>query len=188
MHFILHKDYFSAMLLRISKSEYPKEEMYATMSIEKVKAYLKDMNCPKEVLEFATSSATVELAAEAAGVIPARISKTLCLMSKEGPIVISVAVDAKIDNRKFKDTFGLKAKLLSPEETLEASGHAVGGVCPFALPEGTRAFADVSMKRFDTVFPAAGCSNSAVELTCDELFHYGKCEAWVDICKGWEEE
>ena len=97
MHFILHKDYFSAMLLRISKSEYPKEEMYATMSIEKVKAYLKDMNCPKEVLEFATSSATVELAAEAAGVIPARISKTLCLMSKEGPIVISVAGDAKID-------------------------------------------------------------------------------------------
>ena len=83
MHFILHKDYFSAMLLRISKSEYPKEEMYATMSIEKVKAYLKDMNCPKEVLEFATSSATVDLAAEAAGVIPARISKTLCLMSKE---------------------------------------------------------------------------------------------------------
>lgn len=158
------------------------------MSIEKVRAYLKDMNCPKEVLEFDTSSATVELAAEAAGVIPARISKTLCLMSKEGPIVISVAGDAKIDNRKFKDTFGLKAKMLSPDETLEATGHAVGGVCPFALPEGTRAFADVSMKRFDTVFPAAGSSNSAVELTCDELFLYGKCEAWVDICKGWEEE
>ena len=108
------------------------------MSIEKVRAYLKNMNCPKEVIEFEQSSATVELAAQAAGVIPARITKTLCLMSKEGPIVICVAGDTKIDNRKFKDTFGLKAKMLSPEETLEATGHAVGGVCPFALPEGKR--------------------------------------------------
>ena len=98
------------------------------MSIEKVRAYLKNMNCPKEVIEFEQSSATVELAAQAAGVIPARITKTLCLMSKEGPIVICVAGDTKIDNRKFKDTFGLKAKMLSPEETLEATGHAVGGV------------------------------------------------------------
>ena len=139
------------------------------MSIEKVRAYLKNMNCPKEVIEFEQSSATVELAAQAAGVIPARITKTLCLMSKNGPIVICVAGDTKIDNRKFKDTFGLKAKMLSPEETLEATGHAVGGVCPFALPEGTKAYADISMKRFDTVFPAAGSSNSAIELTCDEL-------------------
>ncbi|HAX35114.1 MAG TPA: EBSC protein, partial [Tyzzerella sp.] len=119
---------------------------------------------------------------------PARITKTLCLMSKEGPIVICVAGDTKIDNRKFKDTFGLKAKMLSPEETLEATGHAVGGVCPFALPEGTKAYADISMKRFDTVFPAAGSSNSAIELTCDELYHYGNCVEWVDICKGWQEE
>lgn len=158
------------------------------MSIDKVRAYFKEMHCPHEVLEFETSSATVELAAQAVGVIPARISKTLCLMSKEGPIVIAVAGDAKIDNRKFKDTFGLKAKMLTPEETLEATGHAVGGVCPFALPQSTKAFADVSMKRFDTVFPAAGSSNSAIELTCDELFHFGKCNEWVDICKGWEEE
>ena len=157
------------------------------MSIEKVRAYLKEMECPKEVLEFETSSATVELAAQAAGVIPARITKTLCLMSKEGPIVIAVAGDTKIDNRKFKDTFGLKAKMLSPEETLDATGHAVGGVCPFALPETTKAYADISMKRFDTVFPAAGSSNSAVELTCDELFHYGKCIEWVDVCKGWQD-
>lgn len=135
------------------------------MSIEKVRAYLKNMNCPKELIEFEQSSATVELAAQAAGVIPARITKTLCLMSKEGPIVICVAGDTKIDNRKFKDTFGLKAKMLSPEETLEATGHAVGGVCPFALPEGTKAYADISMKRFDTVFPAAGSSNSAIELS-----------------------
>lgn len=157
------------------------------MSIEKVRAYLKEMECPKEILEFETSSATVDLAAQAAGVIPARITKTLCLMSKEGPIVIAVAGDTKIDNRKFKDTFGLKAKMLSPEETLDATGHAVGGVCPFALPETTKAYADISMKRFDTVFPAAGSSNSAVELTCDELFHYGKCVDWVDVCKGWQD-
>ncbi|WP_312061294.1 YbaK/EbsC family protein [Anaerotignum sp.] len=158
------------------------------MSIEKVRAYLQELNCPKEILVFETSSATVDLAAQAAGVIPARISKTLCLMSKDGPIVVDVAGDAKIDNRKFKDSFGLKAKMLSPEETLEATGHAVGGVCPFALPQGTKAYADVSMKRFETVFPAAGSSNSAIEFTCDELFHYGKCVDWVDICKGWEEE
>ena len=158
------------------------------MSIEKVRAYLKNMNCPKELIEFEQSSATVELAAQAAGVIPARITKTLCLMSKEGPIVICVAGDTKIDNHKFKATFGLKAKMLSPEETLEATGHAVGGVCPFALPEGTKAYADISMKRVDTVFPAAGSSNSAIELTCDELYHYGNCVEWVDICKGWQEE
>lgn len=158
------------------------------MSIEKVRAYLQELNCPKEILVFETSSATVDLAAQAAGVIPARISKTLCLMSKDGPIVVAVAGDAKIDNRKFKDSFGLKAKMLSPEETLEATGHAVGGVCPFALPQGTKAYADISMKRFQTVFPAAGSSNSAIEFTCDELFHYGKCLDWVDICKGWEEE
>ncbi|MEA5058022.1 MAG: YbaK/EbsC family protein [Anaerotignum propionicum] len=158
------------------------------MSIEKVRAYLQKLNCPKEILVFETSSATVDLAAQAAGVIPARISKTLCLMSKDGPIVVAVAGDAKIDNRKFKDSFGLKAKMLSPEETLEATGHAVGGVCPFALPEGTKAYADISMKRFETVFPAAGSSNSAIEFTCDELFQYGKCVDWVDICKGWEEE
>lgn len=157
------------------------------MSIEKVQAYLNAMNCPNKIIEFATSSATVELAAQAAGVIPARISKTLCLMSKNGPVVISVAGDAKIDNRKFKDTFGMKAKMLSAEETLDATGHAVGGVCPFALPESTKAYADISMKRFSTVFPAAGTSNSAIEVTCDELFHYGKCQEWVDICKAWEE-
>lgn len=157
------------------------------MSIDAVRAYLKQMDCPKNILEFETSSATVDLAAQAAGVIPARISKTLCLMSKDGPIVIAVAGDTKIDNRKFKDTFGLKAKMLSPEETLEATGHAIGGVCPFALPEGTKAYADVSMQRFETVFPAAGSSNSAIELTCEELYHFGNCHGWVDICKGWND-
>ena len=157
------------------------------MSIEKVRAYLKNMNCPKEVIEFEQSSATVELAAQAAGVIPARITKTLCLMSKEGPIVICVAGDTKIDNRKFKDTFGLKAKMLSPEETLEATGHAVGGVCPFALPEGTKAYADISMKRFDTVFPAAGSSNSLRQrLPCRrELLNiHAVCKAGLRVSPG----
>ena len=106
------------------------------MSIEKVRAYLKEMECPKEVLEFETSSATVELAAQAAGVIPARITKTLCLMSKEGPIVIAVAGDTKIDNRKFKDTFGLKAKMLSPEETLDACRRRRMPLCPAGNHKG----------------------------------------------------
>ncbi|MFI3174264.1 MAG: YbaK/EbsC family protein [Bacillota bacterium] len=157
------------------------------MSIEMVRNYLQSINCEKEILEFETSSATVELAAKAAGVPPAHIAKTLCLMSKEGPIVISVAGDTRIDNQKFKATFGLKAKMLSAEDTLQATNHAVGGVCPFALPEETRAYADISMQRFDTVFPAAGSSNSAIELTCDELFQYAKCLEWVDICKDWEQ-
>ena len=153
------------------------------MSIENVRAYLKGMNCPKEPIEFSQSSATVELAAEAAGVIPARITKTLCLMSKEGPMVICVAGDTKIDNRKFKDKFGLKAKMLTAEETLEATGHAVGGVCPFALPSGVNVYLDESLRRFDIVYPAAGSSNSAVKLTIDEL---EKCAApceWIDVCK-----
>ena len=158
------------------------------MGFTEVKAYLDTEGYGDRVTEFTVSSATVELAAKAAGVIPARITKTLCLMSKDGPMVICVAGDTKIDNRKFKDTFGLKAKMLTAEETLAATGHAVGGVCPFALPEGTKAYADISMKRFDTVFPAAGTGNSAIELTCDELYHYGKCIDWVDVCKGWQDE
>ena len=158
------------------------------MSIEMVKNYLNELNFPRQILEFETSSATVDLAAQAVGVIPARITKTLCLLSKDGPIVIAVAGDTKIDNKKFKSFFGVKAKMLSPEETLEATGHAIGGVCPFALPATTKSYADISMKRFDTVFPAAGSSNSAVEVSCEELFHYGNCTEWVDVCKGWQDE
>ncbi len=156
------------------------------MSIEKVKNYLKEFG-REDVLEFETSSANVELAAQAAGVIPARITKTLAFQSEDGCIVVAVAGDAKIDNKKFKDTFSIKARMLSPEQTLAFTGHAVGGVCPFALPSTVKAYADVSLKRFETVFPAAGSSNSAVEVTCEELFQYGRCEKWVDVCKGWEE-
>lgn len=159
------------------------------MSIEIVKEYLKQYNKADAVLEFETSSATVDLAAQAVGVIGARITKTLALKEKNGEsgIVIAVAGDAKIDNKKFKQTFGMKAKMLSPEETLAITGHAVGGVCPFALPEGVRTYADISLKRFSTVFPAVGSSNSAIELTCDELFHIGNCVEWIDICKDWDE-
>ena len=101
--------------------------------------------------------------------------------------MIATAGDAKIDNKKFKAEFSMKAKMLSPEETLSLTGHAIGGVCPFAVPETVKTYVDVSLKRFETVFPAVGSSNSAIELTCDELFQYGRCEKWIDVCKGWEE-
>ncbi len=162
--------------------------MFFIMSIEKVKAYFEQFGRAQDVLEFETSSATVELAAEAAHVIPARITKTLAFQKEDSCILIAMAGDAKIDNRKFKDEFSMKAKMLSPEQTLALTGHAIGGVCPFAVPETVKTYTDVSLKRFETVFPAAGSSNSAIELTCDELFEYGKCEKWIDVCKGWEEE
>ncbi len=157
------------------------------MSIEKVKAYFEQFGREKDVIEFETSSATVELAAEAAHVIPARITKTLAFQSGDSCILIATAGDAKIDNKKFKAEFSMKASRLSPDKTLALTGHGIGGVCPFAVPETVKTYVDVSLKRFTTVFPAAGSSNSAIELTCDELFEYGKCEKWIDVCKGWEE-
>ena len=156
------------------------------MSIDNVRKYLTRFNRENDILEFSVSSATVQLAAEALNVIPARITKTLALKDGDGCMVIAVAGDGKIDNKKFKTEFGFKAKMLSPEETLEMTGHAVGGVCPFALPEGVKAYCDISMKRFDTVFPACGSSNSAIEVTCDELFEYSNAVKWIDICKDWE--
>ena len=156
------------------------------MSIDKVIVSMKRFSRENDIMEFPVSSATVALAAEALNVIPARITKTLALKSGDSCIVIAVAGDGKIDNHKFKSEFGFKAKMLSPEETLEMTGHAIGGVCPFALPEGVKTYCDVSLKRFDTVFPACGSSNSAIELTCDELYEYSGAEKWVDICKDWE--
>lgn len=156
------------------------------MSIDNVRKYLTRFNRENDILEFPVSSATVQLAAEALNVIPARITKTLALKDGDNCMVIAVAGDGKIDNKKFKTEFGFKAKMLSPEETLEMTGHAVGGVCPFALPEGVKAYCDISMKRFDTVFPACGSSNSAIEVTCDELFEYSNAVKWIDICKDWE--
>ena len=156
------------------------------MSIIKVREYFKQYDREKDILEFPVSSATVALAAEALSVIPARITKTLALKDGDGCMVIAVAGDGKIDNKKFKTEFGFKAKMLSPEETAELTGHAVGGVCPFALPEGVKAYCDISLKRFDSVFPACGSSNSAIELNCDELFEYSHAVKWIDICKDWE--
>ena len=136
------------------------------------------------------SSATVELAAQAVGVEGARIAKTLSFLLGDGCILIVAAGDAKIDNKKYKAKFGAKAKMLAHDDVPEYIGHAVGGVCPFALPDDVKTYLDVSLKRFDTVFPAVGSAASAIELTCDELEHCcGKnFVQWVDVCKGWREE
>ena len=158
------------------------------MSIDKVRSYLKQFGRENSVMEFPVSSATVALAAEALNVIPARITKTLALKSGDNCIVIAVAGDGKIDNRKFKNEYGFKAKMLSPEETLELTGHAVGGVCPFGIPAETEVYADISMQRFDKVYPAAGSANSAIGLTLDELYQYSNTRKWVDVCKAWGEQ
>ena len=150
------------------------------MSIEKVRAYFKPLGIEERIREFDVSSATVELAAVAVGVEGARIAKSM---------IIVVAGDAKVDNSRYKAQFHTKAKMLTHEEAHELIGHDVGGVCPFALPEDVKVYLDVSMKRFETVFPAAGSSNSAVEMTCDELERYASnFAAWVDVCKGWRPE
>ncbi len=156
------------------------------MSIEIVREYLASFGRDKDIMEFDSSSATVELAAQAVGVEAARITKTLAFKEGESCILIGVAGDAKVDNKKFKAEFGYKAKMLSPEETLALTGHAVGGVCSFGVPENVRSFVDISLKRFETVFPACGSSNSAIELTCDDIFTLTRSEKWVDVCKDWE--
>ena len=159
------------------------------MSIEKVRDYFRPLGREGDILEFPVSSATVELAAQAVGVIPARIAKTLSFLVEDGCVLIVAAGDAKIDNPKYKAQFHTKAKMLTHEEAHELIGHDVGGVCPFALPEDVKVYLDVSLKRFETVFPAAGSSNSAVEMTCDELERYASnFVEWVDVCKGWRPE
>ena len=157
------------------------------MSIEKVRAYFAPLGREGDILEFPVSSATVELAAQAVGVIPARIAKTLSFLVDDRCILLVAAGDARVDNSKFKHLFHTKAKMPTQEQVSALTGHAVGGVCPFANPEGVDTYLDVSLKRFDTVFPAAGSSNSAIELTCEELEHYSNCKGWVDICKNWQE-
>ncbi|MDD2216360.1 MAG: YbaK/EbsC family protein [Eubacteriales bacterium] len=157
------------------------------MAIEKVREYFKQWDREKDVLEFPVSSATVELAAKAVGVIPARIAKTLSFQNEEGCILIVTAGDARIDNRKFKDTFHMKARMLSPEDVLTYTGHEIGGVCPFAIENpNVTVYCDISMKRFESIFPACGSDNSAIKLTCDELYDYGKAVGWIDVCKNWE--
>ncbi|MCI8996280.1 MAG: YbaK/EbsC family protein [Lachnospiraceae bacterium] len=156
------------------------------MSIAIVREYLKQFEASERILEFPVSSATVELAAEAVGCQPARITKTLSFKLGEGCILVAAAGDAKIDNAKYKQRFGAKAKMLDPEEVAAFTGHAVGGVCPFGVPQEVQVFLDVSLKRFETVFPAAGSSNSAIEVTPEELERFSRARGWVDVCKGWE--
>lgn len=156
------------------------------MSIERVKAYFKEMNIPNKILEFDVSSATVSLAAEALGCEDARIAKTLSFKIGDGCILIVTAGDARVDNAKFKSFFDTKAKMPSGDEVEELCGHAIGGVCPFGVKSGVDIYLDISLSRFETVFPACGSSNSAVEMTFDELQKYSKCKATIDVCKDWQ--
>ena len=155
------------------------------MAIEKVRKYFEKYGIEDRILEFDVSSATVELAAKAVGVEGARICKTLSFKDgDDGCILIQTAGDTKIDNRKFKDTFGQKAKMLTAEEVVEFTGHAIGGVCAFAIENPkVRVYCDESLRRFETVFPACGSSNSAIEFTCDELYKYSQAIEWIDVCK-----
>ena len=157
------------------------------MSIQRVKDYFRTFGMEGRVMELDVSSATVDLAAQALGCEPCRIAKTLSFLVEGGPILIVAAGDAKIDNPKYKAQFGTKAKMLIPQEAEELVGHAVGGVCPFAVNEGVTVYLDQSLNRFETVFPACGSGNSAIELTIPELERYSGYTAWVDVCKGWQE-
>ncbi len=153
------------------------------MSIEKVKAYFAALGMEDRVLEFPVSSATVELAAAALGCEPCRIAKTLSFSVGGAPILIVTAGDVKINNSAYKARFGAKAKMLTPDEAVALIGHAVGGVCPFAVNEGVTVYLDESLRRFETVFPACGSGNSAIELTIPELEKYSGYADWVDVCK-----
>jgi prolyl-tRNA editing enzyme YbaK/EbsC (Cys-tRNA(Pro) deacylase) len=160
------------------------------MSLESVLAHFRHWNRENDVMEFETSSATVEQAAETIGVIPARIAKTISFRGEEeGTAILVVAAgDVKIDNKKFRHTFGFKSRMLSPDEVLEQTGHAIGGVCPFGLKKDLDVYLDISLQRFNTVFPACGSKNSGIELTNDDLLQYSFAKEWVDVCKGWQEE
>ena len=155
------------------------------MSIERVRAFFREQGMEDRVMEFPVSSATVELAAQALGCEGCRIAKTLSFMAADGPILIVCAGDAKVDNPRYKARFGVKAKMLTPEEAVNLIGHAVGGVCPFAVNEGVSVYLDESLRRFATVYPACGSSSSAIELNMAELEKYSG-GTWVDVCKGWQ--
>ena len=160
------------------------------MAIDKVRDYMKEYNKDQEIIEFSESSATVELAAHAVGCEPAKIAKTMSFYGKEegSCILVVTAGDRRIDNSKFKHTFGMKAKMPKGEDVEALTGHAIGGVCPFAVADPTvKTYTDISLRRFDSVYPACGSSNSAIRLNCDELFEIADSQGWVDVCKGWEE-
>lgn len=153
------------------------------MAIEKVREYFKTKGMEDRIQEFEVSSATVALAAQALGCDENRIAKTLSFHVGEKVVLIVTAGDAKIDNPKYKAFFGAKAKMLAFEEAEELIGHAVGGVCPFAVNEGVEVYLDESLKRFETVFPACGSSNSAIELTINEMEQHSGFISWIDVCK-----
>ena len=155
------------------------------MAIEKVRAFFAERGMEERIVEFEVSSATVELAAVAVGCEPCRIAKSLSFMVDSSAVLIIAAGDARVDNKKFKAQFAQKAKMLTPDEVIALVGHAVGGVCPFAVNEGVKVYLDESLKRFETVFPACGSANSAIELTIEELEKHSGCLAWVDVCKDW---
>lgn len=156
------------------------------MSLERVKEYLKEFGAEERVLEFPVSSATVELAAQAVGCEGKQIAKTLSFELPQGSLLIVAAGDAKVDNHKFKETFGVKAKMLPPDQVEEKIGHRVGGVCPFGINPGVRVCLDESLKRFETVYPACGSANSAIRVTLPELETFARTRDWVDVCKNWE--
>ena len=155
------------------------------MSVEKVKSYFRQYGIDNRVQEFNVSSATVELASQALNCEPCRIAKTLSFMVDGNPILIVTAGDMKIDNPKYKAQFGTKAKMLKPDEVTQLVGHSIGGVCPFAVNDGVKVYLDESLKRFQSVFPACGSSNSAIELTIPELEEYSAFISWVDVCKSY---
>lgn len=153
------------------------------MTTERCREYFKQFGRDQDVMELELSSATVELAAVALNLEPGRIAKTMSFKAAEGCIIVVVAGDKRVDNQKFRSEFNLKLKMLHGESVEELTGYAPGGVCPFANPEKAKKYIDISVKRFETVYPACGTANSAIELTCDDLFKYAEAERWVDICK-----
>ena len=158
------------------------------MSIEAVRAYLAEYGLDSRIIEFSVSSATVALAAEALGCDGAHIAKSLTFQGEPNTVLLVAAGDARIDNAKFKAQYGRKAKMLTPDEVIAATGHAVGGVCPFALPEtGVDVWLDISLRRFETVYPACGSANSAIPLDCETLFRAAGARGWVDVCRDWAE-
>lgn len=156
------------------------------MSIDRVRAFMRERNMENRILEFDVSSATVELAAQAVGCEPARIAKSLSFLVDGHAVLVVAAGDAKVDNGRFKAQFHTKAKMLTPDQVVELVGHAVGGVCPFAVNDGVGVYLDESLRRFAAVYPACGSSNSAIELTLDELQNLSGGE-WVDVCKAWRD-
>ncbi|MBE7718150.1 YbaK/EbsC family protein [Lacrimispora indolis] len=157
------------------------------MAIENVKAFFKQYNMDTRIQEFEVSSATVELAAFALNCEPERIAKTLSFMVDRQAVLVVTSGDAKVDNKKFKEYFCTKAKMLLPDEITDLVGHAIGGVCPFAVKSDVAVYLDISLKRFETVYPACGSSNSAIELTIKELEKYSGYSQWIDVCKGWND-